>query len=82
MKQHIITEHLRPKEIYNQKIYGKSYTIGDLVWLHSPVSKQDSCRKLHHPWTGPFKVLQRLSDTTYRIQKLHGNRQRRVVATL
>ena len=73
VKQHITTEHLHQKELYDQKIYGKPYTMGDLVWLHSPVPRRDSCHKLHYPWTGPSKVLKRLSDTTYRTQKLHGN---------
>ena len=50
--------------------------MGDLVWLHSSVPKQDSHCKLHHPWTDPFKVLKQLSDTTYHI---HGNQQRKVV---
>ena len=79
VKQHVTTEHLRHKEFYDPKIYGKPYKIGDLVWLHSPVPKQESCHKLHHPRTGPFKVLKQLSDTTYCIQKLHGNRQYKVV---
>ena len=57
VKQHITTENLCQKEFYDQKIYGKPYTMRDLVRLHSPVPKQDSCHKLHHPWTGPFKVL-------------------------
>ena len=52
---------------------------GDLVRLHSPVPKQDLCHKLCHPWTGPFKVLKQLSDTTYCIQNLHGNQQYKVV---
>ena len=73
MKQHVTTEHLRQKEFYDQKIFGKPYKMGDLIWLHSPVPKRDSCHKLHHPWTGPFKVLKQLSDTTYRIQNLRGN---------
>ena len=48
--------------------------MGDLVWLHSPVPKQGSCCKLHHPWTGPFKVIKQL---TYHIQ--HDNQQHKVV---
>ena len=39
VKQHITKEHLRQKEFYDQKIYGKLYTMGGLVWLHSPVPK-------------------------------------------
>ena len=79
VKQHVTKAHQHQKEFYDQKIHGKPYTAGDLVWLHSPVPKRESCRKLHHPWTGPFKVLKQLSDTTYRIQHLHGNRQRKVI---
>lgn len=79
VKKHITKEHQRQKEFYDHKIHGKPYIAGDLVWLHSPVPKRESCRKLHHPWTGPFKVLKQLSDTTYRIQHLYSNRQRKVV---
>ena len=49
VKQHVTTEHLRQKEFYDQKIFGKLYKMGDLIWLHSPVTKRDSCHKLHHP---------------------------------
>ena len=31
--------------------------MGDLVWLHSPVVPRGSSRKLHHPWTGPYKIV-------------------------
>ena len=79
VKQHITTEHLHQKEFYDQDVYGKPYKMGDLVWLHSPVPKRDSCCKLHYPWAGPFKVLKWLPDTTYHIQNLHGNWQRKVV---
>ena len=36
-------------------------------------------KKLHHPWTGPFKVVSRLSDVTYRIQNVQSRRNRLVV---
>ena len=35
--------------------------------------------KLHHPWTGPYKVIKKVSDVTYWIQHLYGNRQRKVI---
>ena len=79
VKEHVTQEHLRQKEFYDQKIHGESYKAGDLVWLHSPVPRRELCRKLHHPWTGPFKVVKQLSDATYRIQRLDRNRQRKVV---
>ena len=33
-----------------------------------PGSAQGKHRKLHRPWTGPFKVMLRISDSTYSIQ--------------
>ena len=79
VKKHVTKEHLCQKELYDRKIHGKPYKAREIVWLHSPVPKRESCCKLHHPWTGPFRVLKQLSDTTYRIQHLSGNRQCKVV---
>eukprot|EP00731_Ephydatia_muelleri_P037157 Em0403g6a len=31
--------------------------------------------KLHHPWKGPFKVMERLGETTYKIKNLQGRRK-------
>ena len=43
VKQHITTEHLRQKEFYDQKIYGKFYTTED---LHSLVTFTSSKARL------------------------------------
>ena len=57
----------RQKTLYDRKIHGKPFKKGDLVWVYSTVVPSQSCRKLHHPWTGPYKVLDKLSDVTYKI---------------
>ena len=62
------------KELYDRKRHGDPYQVGDLVWLHSSVVPRGYSRKLHLPWTGPYKVLKRLSDVTYRIQSSRGRR--------
>ena len=67
------------KELYDRKRHGDPYKVGDLVWLHSPVVPRGSSRKLHHPWTGPYKIVKQLSDVTYRIQSCRGRRCRLVV---
>ena len=36
-------------------------------------------RKLHHPWTGPWQVVKRLSDAVYRLRSQTGRRCRVVV---
>ena len=67
------------KQLYDRKVHGKPYEIGDMVWLHSPVVPRGTSRKLFHPWSGPHKVVKRLSDITYRILNTRSKRQRLVV---
>ena len=67
------------KDLHDKRAHGKLYNIGDYVWLHSPVVPRGGSRKLHHPWTGPYKVITKLSDVTYRIQSLDKKRLRKVV---
>ena len=60
-------EHKRQKSLYDEKVHGKSFSVGDLVWLYTPAALRGKCRKLNHPWKGPFQILQRVSDSTYKI---------------
>ena len=69
----------RQKEFYDQRVHGEPHTPGDLVWLHSTVIPQGQCKKFHHPWIGPFKIVKQTSQATYRIQGLHGKRVRKIV---
>ena len=80
----LVREHMgrrleRQTEVYNRKIHGDPFKTGDLVWLHSPAVRRDQSKKLHRPWTGPFKVVGQLSETTYRIQNTRVRRQQLVV---
>ena len=69
----------RQKELYDRRVHGKPFEPGDLVWLHCPVVPRGQSRKLHRPWTGPFQVVRKLSDATYRIHNTRARRQRLVV---
>lgn len=55
------------------------YSVGDKVWLHSTVVPKESHRKLHHPWKGPYVVLEKLSDVNYKIQQVDDTRKTSVV---
>ena len=68
----------RQKEIYDKKVHGKPFEEGELVWVHIPV-RPGASRKLHKPWSGPFKVVKKLSDVTYRVQNVRSRRNRMVV---
>ena len=67
----------RQKDFYNRKVHGEPHKPGDLVWLYSTVAGKGK-RKLHHQWTGPYKVTKKLSDVTYRIQHAQRRNQRKV----
>ena len=67
------------KTHYDSKVQGRPFQVGDLVWLHNPAVKRGQSRKLHRPWSGPLKVLSRLSDTTYRLQHVREGRRKPVV---
>ena len=41
--------------------------MGEWVWLHFPAVLRGRSPKLHWPWTGPFVVIEVLSDVTYRV---------------
>ena len=69
----------RQKEFYNRKVHGNPFDKDNLVWLHSTVIPRGKSHKFHRPWTGPYRVVKRLSDVTYRIQSLGGRRKRLVV---
>ena len=62
--------------MYRKKVHGDQFDQGDLVWLHNPVVPRGQSRKLHCPWTGPFKVVKRLSDAVYRIQDTRPKQKR------
>ncbi|KAL5471331.1 hypothetical protein EMCRGX_G029435 [Ephydatia muelleri] len=62
------TEHKRQKSIYDRKVHGEPYSEGDLVWLYTPAVPSGQSRKLHRPWKGPYKVVERLGDATYKLQ--------------
>ena len=60
-------------------MHGAIYQDGDHVCLHTTVLARNNTKKLHHPWTGPYRVVKCLTDSTYQIQLLSNPRKRFVV---
>ena len=67
------------KARYDTKTCGKSFEAGDLVWLHNPVVPRGKSRKLHQPWTGPYKVVKKVAESVYGLQHTQRHRKRPVV---
>ena len=55
----------RNSTTYNKKVFGGLYALGELVYLLNPKVPKSTIKKLFHPWTGPFKVLKKLSECSY-----------------
>ena len=78
--KHVGTAVERVKETYNGKVLGDSLEAGDLVWLNNPVVPRGVPRMLHCPWSGPFKVVKRISPAVYRIQDQRTSRNHNRIA--
>ena len=72
VRNHLNVSHKHQKQLYDKRVHGRPYAIGDFVWLLKPQVPPGQSRKLYCPWNGPHLVLARLSDVTYRIRSLSG----------
>ena len=71
--------HIRQKDFYDKMFHGEPYKRGDLFWLHNSTVPPGQSAKLVHPWTGPYRIVKRLSDADYRIQEVYGKKSPSVV---
>ena len=79
VRTNLNTSHQTQSEFYNKKVHGKPYAVGDLVWLHNPAVPSGQSRKLYHPWTGPLRVQDKISDVDYRIKGVYDQKAAQVV---
>ena len=63
-KEHLIKAQVKQKEYYDVKTKVLEYSEGEYVLLRSPPVPG----KFQYRWLGPYVVIQRISQLTYRIQ--------------
>ena len=49
------------------------------MWLHLTVIPPGQSRKLHHSWTGPYKIVEKISDSYFKINGLCGRKQCHII---
>ena len=59
----------KQKRLYDRKISQYSYSKNDAVWLRVYVKPRGLSKKLQLRWEGPFKIIQKISDLVFKIQK-------------
>ena len=68
VRQRLAEAHRQNKNRYDERAVGKSFTVGDRVWLYVPVTKQGRSKKFTTFWRGPYTVIDKTSPYNYRIQ--------------
>ena len=60
------------RQYYDRKAKERSFKVNDLVYLFNSARKRGECSKFKFLWSGPFKILAKLSDLNYRIANRQG----------
>ena len=77
--QYMKLQQQRQKENYDDGVRGRAYAVNDFVFLHNPAVKRGRSKKFHKPWQGPFKVVEVLGPSLYRIADGDNPRKQKVV---
>ena len=67
-REHLRHTARRQKRYYDRKTCTTSFNEGQFVWLYNPSKKKGLSPKLQRRWEGPYLIIKKLSDVTYRIQ--------------
>ena len=64
------------KDSYDRGIKHTTYKPGDLVLRYTPQLKDRESSKFHKQREGPYEVIKRTSEVTYRLRKVGGHCRR------
>jgi hypothetical protein len=57
------------KTRYDRLASYAGYNEGDKVWLYRPTRTKGKSPKLQSSWEGPYKIVTRINDVVYKIQR-------------
>lgn len=70
--QYLQAQHLRQKQFHDSHGFGEPFQVGDRVWLYTPVVSKGNTKKFTSFWKGPYTVVDKPGDVTYKIQLIGG----------
>eukprot|EP00731_Ephydatia_muelleri_P039068 Em1080g2a len=80
VREHCQAEHRRQKELYDEKVHGKPFSPGESGVVALCSRSSWSIQKAATPYRkGPFKIMERLGEATYKITSLHSRRKSTIV---
>jgi hypothetical protein len=68
-RRHLRVASDRMKACYDRLANSAGFQEGDRVWLYRPTRTRGRSPKLQSAWEGPYKVINRINDVVYRIQR-------------
>jgi hypothetical protein len=68
-RRHLRVASDRIKVRYDRLANSAGFQEGDIVWLYLPTRTRGRSPKLLSAWEGPYKVVIRINDVVYRIQR-------------
>jgi len=68
VRDHAAVAADRHAAAYNRRHRDISYSVGDLVFLHTPRPQVGAARKLQSLWTGPWTVVERVGPLNYVVR--------------
>lgn len=57
---------------YDRNSKAAKFQAGELVWLHNPKRKKGLSPKLQSAWEGPYTIVERVTEVTFRIRRGQG----------
>ena len=69
VRENSLHTSVKMKTRYDRNANAKGFEEGALVWLHNPLRRKGKSPKLQARWEGPYTVIKRINDVTYRIKK-------------
>ena len=65
----LLEASMKQKRLYDSRISKHKYSVGDAVWLREYTKPRGLSRKLQLRWDGPFKIIRKISDLNFKIQR-------------
>ena len=70
-RRNATTQQRRRNNLYSRRVQCPTYKEGEYVLFHYPVVPVGKSPKLSSPWRGPYDILKRLDDVTYKVKELN-----------
>jgi len=69
MREHSGKQVERMKSNYDASIKAKQFDVGAFVLLFHPPKKKNVLGRWHVAWKGPFRVMKKLNESNYVVQR-------------